>query len=186
MSEVTEMIYVFIADGFEEVEAIATVDMLRRCGIDTITVGIGSQMVIGSHNMGLVCDVEDKFVQANNSIDAVVLPGGMPGTTNLENSEKVQSFIDFAVENDRYICAICAAPSILGHKGLLDGKKATSFPSFSNQLGKAEYTDELVTIDGKIITAKGAGAAWLFGKTIAQEFVGKEKAEEVYDSIQHE
>lgn len=179
------MVYVFIADGFEEVEAIATVDMLRRCGVDTVTVGIGSQMIIGSHNMGLVCDVEDKFVKANNSVDAVVLPGGIPGTTNLENSEKVQSFIDYAYENDRYICAICAAPSILGHKGYLDSKKVTSFPSFANELGKAQYTGELVCVDGKIITAKGAGAAWLFGKTIAQQFVGEEKATQVYDSIQH-
>ena len=179
------MVYVFVADGFEEVEAIATVDMLRRCGVDTITVGIGSQMIIGSHNMGLVCDVEDKFVRANDSVDAVVLPGGMLGTINLEKSEKVQSFIDYAYKNSKLICAICAAPSILGKKGILDGKKATCFPSFENQLGNCEYTGELVTQDGNIITAKGAGAALLFGAKIAQQFIGPEKATQVYDSIQH-
>ena len=177
------MVYVFIADGFEEVEAIATIDMLRRCGVDTVSVGVGSQMIIGSHNMGLVCDVEDKFVQANNSIDAVVLPGGVPGTPNLEKSEKVQSFIDFANEHDRFICAICAAPSILAHKGLLKGKKATSYPSYAEELG-CEYTGETVTQDGKIITGKGAGAAIEFGLKIAEQFVGKEKADAVAASLQ--
>ena len=177
------MVYVFIADGFEEVEAIATIDMLRRCGVDTVSVGVGSQMIIGSHNMGLVCDVEDKFVQANNSIDAVVLPGGIPGTPNLEKSEKVQSFIDFAYENDRFICAICAAPSILANKGILKGKKATAYPDYADKLG-CEYTGETVTQDGKIITGKGAGAAIDFGLKIAEQFAGREKAKAVGDSLQ--
>lgn len=177
------MVYVFIADGFEEVEAIATIDMLRRCGVDTLSVGVGSQMIIGSHNMGLVCDVEDRFVQANDSIDAVVLPGGIPGTPNLEKSEKVQSFIDFAFKNDRLICAICAAPSILANKGLLKGKRATSYPDYAEKLG-CEYTGELVTQDGKIITAKGAGAAIDFGLKIAEQFVGAQKAKAVGDSLQ--
>lgn len=177
------MVYVFIADGFEEVEAIATIDMLRRCGVDTVSVGVGSQMIIGAHNMGLVCDVEDKFVQANNSIDAVVLPGGIPGTPNLEKSEKVQSFIDYAYQNDRFICAICAAPSILAKKGILKGKKATSYPDYAEMLG-CEYTGDVVTQDGKIITAKGAGAAIDFGLKIAEQFVGKEKADAVGGSLQ--
>lgn len=180
------MIYAFIADGFEEVEAIATIDVIRRCGLDVITVGLGSQMIIGSHNMGLVCEVEDKFVQANNSVDAVILPGGMPGTLNLEKSEKVQSFIDYAIENNRYVCAICAAPSILGHKGILKGRKATCFPGFEKDLEGAETTGELVTCDGNIITARGAGAALLFGKEIAAKFVGDEKAQEVLSSMQYE
>lgn len=180
------MIYVFFADGFEEVEAIATVDVLRRCGLDVLTVGIGSQMIIGSHNMGIVCDVEDKFVVANGSIEAVVLPGGMPGTLNLEKSEKVQSFIDYAKENDKLICAICAAPQILGHKGILNGKKATCYPGFDKELDGAEYTGELVCSDGNVITAKGAAAAILFGVEIASRFVGEEKARQVYDSMQHE
>lgn len=180
------MIYVFFADGFEEIEAIATVDVIRRCGLDAVTVGIGSQMIIGSHNMGIVCDVEDKFLQPNSSVDAVVLPGGMPGTLNLEKSEKVQSFIDYAAENSKLICAICAAPSILGHKGLLKGRKATCFPGFEKELEGAEYTGELVCRDGNIITAKGAGAAVKFGREISAEFVGREKAEQIYKSMQNE
>ena len=103
---------------------------------------------------------------------------------NLEKSEKVQSFIDYAYKNDRFLCAICAAPSILGKKGILDGKRATSYPDFADKLGNCEYTGETVTQDGKIITGKGAGAAIEFGLKIAEQFVGKEKAKKVGDSLQ--
>lgn len=178
------MIYVFMADGTEEVEAVATIDMLRRAELDVMTLGIGSQMIVGAHGIGLVCDADIKNIQPDEALQAVVIPGGMPGTLNIEKSSAAQSFIDYAAENGKLICAICAAPSVLGHKGLLKGKKATCFPGFEKELEGAEIVDESVVKDGNIITSKGAGTAIKFGLKIAEQFVGSEEAEKIGISIQ--
>ena len=178
------MIYVFMADGTEEVEAVATIDMLRRAELDVMTLGIGSQMVVGSHGIGLVCDADIKNIQPDETLQAVVIPGGMPGTLNIEKNAQAQAFIDYANEKSKLICAICAAPSVLGHKGLLKGKKATCFPGFEKELEGAIFTDEGVVEDGNIITAKGAGVAIEFGLKIAERFAGKEEADKIYTSIQ--
>lgn len=122
------MIYVFLADGFEEVEAISTIDMLRRAELEVCVVGVGGDVVSGSHNITVGCDINENLAEPDENLQAVVLPGGMPGTLNLEKSKAVQKFIDYAAENNRIIAAICAAPSVLGHRGLLEGKKATCFP----------------------------------------------------------
>lgn len=177
------MIYVFFAEGFEEVEALATVDVLRRAGLEVKTVGVTGKTVIGSHNIPVVCDCEIGEITPDENIQAVVLPGGMPGTTNLENSAEVNSFIDYANENGKYICAICAAPSILGKKGLLEGKKAICFPGFEEYLYGATVSENSVVADGKIITAKACGVALKFGKVIAEQFIGKEKAEKLWESL---
>ncbi len=178
------MIYVFMADGTEEVEAVATIDMLRRAELDVMTLGIGSQMVVGSHGIGLVCDADAKNIEPDETMQAVVIPGGMPGTLNIEKSAQAQKFIDYAAENDKLICAICAAPSVLGHKGLLKGRKATCFPGFEKELEGAEIVADGVVRDGNIITAKGAGVAIEFGLAIAEEFAGKDEADKIYASIQ--
>ena len=178
------MIYVFMADGTEEVEAVATIDMLRRAELDVMTLGIGSQMVVGSHGIGLVCDADIKNIEPDGTLQAVVIPGGMPGTLNIEKSPEAKKFINYAYENSKLIGAICAAPSVLGHMGLLDGRKATCFPGFEKELGEAEYVDSGVVEDGNIITAKGAGVAIEFGLKIAERFAGKDEAEKIYLSIQ--
>ena len=178
------MIYVFLADGTEEVEAVATIDMLRRAELDVMTLGIGSQMIVGSHGIGIVCDADIKNIKPDETLQAVVVPGGMPGTLNIEKNADAQAFIDYANENNKLICAICAAPSVLGHKGLLKGKKATCFPGFEKELEGAEFTDEGVVMDGNIITAKGAGVAIEFGLKIAEQFAGKAEADKIYASIQ--
>ena len=178
------MIYVFMADGTEEVEAVATIDMLRRAELDVMTLGIGSQMVVGSHGIGLVFDADVKNIQPDETLQAVVIPGGMPGTLNIEKNQHAQAFIDYADEHSKLICAICAAPSVLGHKGLLKGKKATCFPGFEKELEGAEFVDEGVVMDGNIITAKGAGVAIEFGLKIAEQFAGKDEADKIYASIQ--
>ena len=116
--------------------------------------------------------------------DAVVLPGGMPGTLNLEADKTVQGAIDYCVENKKYICAICAAPSILGHKGLLKGKEAICFPGFENDLTGAILSDKYVVTDGLIITARGAGVAVDFGLEIVKALKGEETAENVRKTIQ--
>lgn len=178
------MIYVFLANGFEETEALATVDVLRRAKLPVTTVGIGGSQITGSHNITVTADVEDKDLTLDDSLQAVVLPGGMPGTLNLEASDTVQCAIDFAKNNDKFLCAICAAPSILGHLGLLDGKKATCFPGFETNTDKVTYTGEPAVADGRVITGKGAGCAVDFGLKIVEALLSDAAANDVRSSMQ--
>lgn len=177
------MVYVFLADGFEIIEALAPVDMLKRAKIDVKTVGVSSEIVTSSCGVGVKCDMTiDEFDFYD--VEAVVLPGGMPGTLNLENSSAVQKVIDNANNTNAFICAICAAPSILGHKGLLSGKKAVCFPGFENSLEGCEPCSEYVVTDGKFITAKGAGVCIDFGLEIVKQLRGGELSDEIRKSIQ--
>lgn len=177
------MVYVFLPDGFEIIEALAPVDMLRRAKIDVKTVGVSSEIVTSSCGVGVKCDMTiDEFDFYD--VEAVVLPGGMPGTLNLENSSAVQKVIDNANNTNAFICAICAAPSILGHKGLLSGKKAVCFPGFENSLEGCEPSSEYVVTDGKFITAKGAGVCIEFGLEIVKQLRNEELANEIRKSIQ--
>ena len=178
------MVYVFIAEGFEEVEALAPVDILRRAEVEVKTVGIGSNIIRGFHGIPVITDLDSKEIILDDNLEMIILPGGMPGTINLEANDDVQKAIDFCMDNNIYISAICAAPSILGHKGVLDGKKATCFPGFENELGKACYSDSLVVNDGRITTAKGAGAAVKFGLKLVELLVSKEKSEALEASLQ--
>lgn len=178
------MIYVFLAKGFEEIEALTVVDFLRRAELEVYTVGIGSKIVAGSHNIPVFCDLDEAEVSVSEDIDAIVLPGGMPGTLNLEANGKVNEIIDYCAENDKFICAICAAPSILGHKGLLNSKTATCFPGFENELEGAYVSSDYVCCDGKYITAKGMGSAISFSQKIAEQFTDKNKAARIKESLQ--
>ncbi len=178
------MIYCFLADGFEETEAIAPIDMLRRAGADVITVGVTGATVTGSHNIAVKADILLSEVILNDSLEGIILPGGLRGATNLESSDSVQKAIDFAYENDRLVCAICAAPQILGHKGLLEGKEAIAYPGFEKELKGASISDKYVVRDGNIITAKGAGVATEFGLEIVSALFGKEKSDIIRSSIQ--
>lgn len=177
------MVYVFLADGFEIIEALAPVDMLRRAKIDVKTVGVSSEIVTSSCGVGVKCDMTINEFDFYD-VEAVVLPGGMPGTLNLENSSAVQKVIDNANNTNAFICAICAAPSILGHKGLLSGKKAVCFPGFENSLEGCESCCEYVVTDGKFITAKGAGVCIDFGLEIVKQLRNEELANEIRKSIQ--
>ncbi len=179
------MIYVFLAHGFEEIEAIATIDVLRRCDLKVTTVGIASQYLTGSHHIEVKADMLDREFLLDESLEAVVLPGGMPGTLNLEKSPVVQRAIQYANEKRKLIAAICAAPSILGHQGLLQGKQAVCFPGFEEQLLGAELSDSFVCEDGNIITAKGAGVAVDFALAIARKISGDDvKPNKVSASLQ--
>lgn len=170
------MIYVFLADGFEECEALAPIDILRRADLKVLTVGIGSKTVTGSHGIPIVCDITENEVVTDN-LKAVILPGGMPGTLNLENNQTVQNIVDYAAENNIPLAAICAAPLILGHKNLLNNKKATCFTGFENELYGAEIVQNPVVCDGNIITACGAGAAFQFGFEILSKLSSQKTAE---------
>lgn len=178
------MIYCFLADGFEETEAIAPIDILRRSEAQVITVGVTGKTVTGSHGITLEADCHIDDIALADSLEAVILPGGMPGTLNLENSSAVEEAIDFAYSNGKLICAICAAPQILGHKGLLEGRSATCFPGFENELKGASVSSEAVVTDGRIITAKGAGAAIEFGLAIVSALKGEALAEKIRQTMQ--
>lgn len=178
------MVYCFLADGFEETEAIAPVDMLRRAGVTVKTVGIGKSVITGSHGLSVICDLTDSEVRLTDELDGVILPGGMPGTLNLDSSQAVHSAVDFAVSHQKLVCAICAAPSILGRKGLLSGKKAIAFPGFEKELEGAIISKDPVVKDGVFITAKGAGVAVDFGLEIVAALVSRAKSDEIRSSIQ--
>lgn len=178
------MFYMFLAEGFEEVEALAPLDVMRRAAMDVKTVGVGDNFIRGSHGVTVVCDMSTTGLEIPEALDGVILPGGMPGTVNLEKNKTVQKFIDYAYENGKYLCAICAAPSILGHKGYLDGKSAICFPGYEEELVGAEISDSFVARDGKFITAKGMGVATEFGLEIVAAVLGEEKAKDIKRKIQ--
>ena len=130
------MYYVFLAEGFEEVEALAPIDIMRRADIEVYTVGVGHKTVTGSHGIPVVADVIDCEIGPDSDCEGIILPGGMPGTLNLEKADTVQKFIDYCAENGKLLAAICAAPSVLGHKGLLNGKKAVCLYAQTVQRGR--------------------------------------------------
>lgn len=178
------MVYVFLAEGFEEIEALTPVDYLRRAGIEVKTAGITGKTVTGSHNVPVVCDIEGGDVKLNEDLEGIILPGGMPGTLNLEKSETVQEAVKYCMDNNRLVSAICAAPSILGHLNLLNGKKAICFPGFEKDLYGAEIADAYAVTDGNIITAKGAGSASEFAFEIIKYLTDKETAKKIKASVQ--
>lgn len=178
------MVYVFLAKGFEEIEALTTVDFLRRAELEVYTVGIGSKIIAGSHNIPVFCDLDESEAVCDDKLDAIILPGGMPGTLNLEANKTVNKFIDYCAENNKLICAICAAPSILGHKGLLKGKTATCFPGFEKELDGANVSSDYACCDGNIITGKGMGSAISFSQKITEQLINKEKAAKIKESLQ--
>lgn len=177
------MIYLFLANGFEEIEAMTTVDILRRAGCELVTVGVGGKKVTGGHGIEVTADIEEKEAETD-ALDMIILPGGMPGTLNLEKSPIVKAVIRYCAENDKYIAAICAAPSILGHMDLLREHTATCFPGYEQELHAKEVSPDFVCVSGRIITAKGAGVAVDFALEIVEVLYGSQKSKMLRKSIQ--
>lgn len=177
------MVYVFLADGFEIIEALAPVDMLQRAKLEVKTVGVTGKTVKSSGGIEVTADIEPDEI-CLEKMQMMILPGGMPGTLNLEASQAVQSCIDYSVEHGIYIAAICAAPTILAHKGLLDGKEATVFPSFAADLEKSEYIPGGVHQSGKYITAAGAGVCIEFGLKCVENLTDAAQAAQIKAAIQ--
>ncbi len=161
-TEAMAMIYVFLAEGFEEVEALTPVDCLRRAGQTVQTVGVGSPVIQGAHGIPVRADITADEIRLDDALEMIVLPGGMPGTINLGESADVQKAVAFCAEHDRWLTAICAAPTILGKNGLLRGKSATCYPGMEDQLLGCNALQQPVVQDGKIITGRGPGAAMDF------------------------
>lgn len=172
------MVYMFLAQGFEEVEALAPLNLLRRAGVEIKTVGVGSKTVVGAHSIPVVADMIDSDF-SDDKPGMVILPGGMPGTLNLDASEIVHRAIDAAVKNGTYLAAICAAPMILGKLGLLSGKEAICYPGFEEHLLGAKVSDKTVVNDGKVTTAKGMGVAIEFGLTLVALLKGEKIANDL-------
>ena len=172
------MIYMFLAEGFEEVEALCPLDLMRRAGLAVTTVGVGASEITGAHGITVKADITDSDFSGDD-LTMVFLPGGMPGTLNLGKSPVVGGAIRSATEQGAYLAAICAAPSILGDMGLLEGKEAICYPGFEDRLAGARLSDQRVVRDGTILTAAGMGVALEFGLLIVETLCGKEKAEEL-------
>lgn len=182
------MVTVFLANGFEEMEALAPVDLLRRAGIEVQTAAVGTdpashggKVVRGAHGVAFLCDTtEDKVTEEN--MEMLVLPGGGEGTENLDASTQVEHLLRTAIKNDVYIAAICAAPMVLGNKGMLDGRNATAYPGCEPKgaVCKGEY----LVKDGKFITAKGPGVSMEFALELISCLKGNKAAQAVKDEIQ--
>lgn len=179
------MVYVFLADGFEEIEALGTVDILRRCDLSVKTVSVTEDLqVIGSHGISVNADIVKEDI-AEDEIDALILPGGLPGADNLEQCEFLTALLKRKANEGKIIAAICAAPKVLGLIGLLSGVKATCYPGYEAKLIGAVTKRGSVICDKNFITAKGAGVTHEFAREIAAALGKGIQARRVIKSMQY-
>ena len=174
-------VYEFLANGFEEVEALAPVDILRRGGVEVKMVSItGSNLVESSHGVVVKADLLFENITDFSDADLLMLPGGMPGSKNLNEHEGVRNALKEQFEKGKRVAAICAAPLVLASVGLLKGKKATIYPGMESYLGEdAEYTGALVQEDGNVTTGAGPAASFPYGYQLLSYFLPAEKVEEI-------
>ncbi len=178
-------VFVFLADGFEDVEALIPVDVLRRGGVDVTTVTINdTPAVTSAHGVTLMADLlfED-IVDALPEADLLLLPGGMPGASNLNEHEGLKQALVRQFEQGKKVAAICAAPLVLGGLGLLRGKNATCYPGFEGTLEGANYTGELFTVDGNITTGEGPAAAFPFAYCLLEQLTDAQTAHDVAEGM---
>lgn len=177
------MVFLFLANGFEEVEALAPLDLMRRAGVEVTTVGIGGSLITGAHGITVKADIVDSALSTGNNIEAVVLPGGMPGATNLDASDAVDTALAAADRAGAYLCAICAAPMVLGRRGYFEGYEAICYPGFEGELRGARISEKRVVTDRRRITAAGMGVAVDFGLAIVAALRGSETADKLRQGI---
>ena len=178
-----DMYYLFLANGFEITEAMAPLDIMRRAGLDVKTVGVTGDTVQSSHGITVIPDITLNDVSYDD-IEGAILPGGMPGTLNLEASKDVINCVKHCYENGKLIASICAAPSVFGHLGMLEGRQATCFPGFEKDLYGATPTGAHTQTDGNVITAKGAGCALEFGKAIVDYALDESAGDKILSDMQ--
>ncbi len=171
-----------LAHGFEEIEAVTIIDVLRRADIGVTVAGLTEGAIIGAHGVAIVPDVLLSTV-STESFDMIVLPGGQPGTDNLGKEQKVHQLLgEFAAEG-KFICAICAAPIVLGAAGLLQGKKATCYPAYRDHLKGGNYLETPVVVDHRLITGSGPAAAMRFGLELVAQLVRQQVADDVAQAL---
>ncbi|MCI8557229.1 MAG: DJ-1/PfpI family protein [Lachnospiraceae bacterium] len=174
---------IFLAPGFEEVEALTPIDLLRRAGAQVTIVSVQAEKAVtGSHQITVEADTLFEDMDFEDQ-DLLILPGGQPGTNNLKACQKLRSLLADADKKGKLLAAICAAPAVFGDMGLLKGKKATCYPGCEEGLVEAEYLTERVVTDGNLITSRGVGTAIPFGLSLIEQLFGKEKSEEIRKSI---
>ncbi len=176
------MILVLLANGFEEIEALTPIDVLRRAGLKVVSCGLGGKTVRGSHGITVEADALPGEIDLSE-VTMAIFPGGMPGATNIDSHPFTDKAIDAVTKNGGRLAAICAAPLVLGRRGLLEGKRATCYPGFEGELAGAIVTDDGVVTDGNITTAKGMGVALEFAKELVRLTLGEEKALEISAAI---
>ena len=178
------MVYILLADGFEEMEALAPADLLRRAGVDVALVGLDALVITGSHGISVSTDLllEQTDLQPQ---DTLVLPGGLGGVQSMQMDLFALAFIQKAHDIGCRIAAICAAPTLLAHLGMLDGRKAVCYPGMEDEMGAAQMVDADVVVDGPFVTARAAGSAYEFGFTLISLLTDPNKSEEVRHGIHY-
>ena len=176
------MVYMFLGTGFEETEAIAPLDLLRRAGVEIATVGLNGKVIYGGHGIGVETDLEIGQLDLTN-LEMVILPGGLGGVASIKGCPAAMDAIRFAYENGKFVAAICAGPTILASLGITDGKHATCYPGCEEQMGNTIMEDAAAVTDGKIITGTSAGCAIPFGLQLIAALKGQEAADTIAKQI---
>ena len=177
------MVYMLLGTGFEETEAIAPLDLLRRAGVDVATVGVTGKIVYGSHNIGIEADILIDELDLTN-LDMIILPGGLGGVASARACKPALDALKFAWDNGKFVAAICAGPTVLADLGITDGRKATCFPGCEDGMGSALMQEmEAAVIDGNLITGTSAGCAIPFGLKLIEVLKGKEEADRIAKQI---
>ncbi len=176
------MVYLLLGTGFEETEAIAPIDLLRRAGVDVLTVGISGKVVTGSHGIPVTADITLGEMDLT-ALEMIVLPGGLGGVASIRASEEALNAVRFAWENEKFVAAICAAPSILAELNITDHHNATCYPGFEEKMGNAVMHKCAVVHDGRLITAASAGCAVAFGLKLVEVLCGAEEASRIAEQI---
>lgn len=176
------MVYMLLGTGFEEMEAIAPLDLLRRAGVEVLTVGINGKTVVGSHKIAIEADITIGEMNLMD-MDMIIIPGGLGGVASLRACPEALAALKFGWENGKYVAAICAGPTVLADLGITDGKKCTCYPGHETNMGSAVMQKQAAVVDGKLITGTSAGCAIPFGLELVSALKGEEAAEKVKKQI---
>ena len=176
------MVYMLLGTGFEETEAIAPLDLLRRAGVQVLTVGVNGKTVYGGHGIGIEADILLSEMDLT-ALEMIILPGGLGGVASVRASKEAMEALRFAFENDKFVAAICAGPTVLADLSITDGKKATCYPGCEAQMGSAIMVEAAAVTDGKVITGTSAGCAVPFGLALIAALKGRDAADAVEKQI---
>ena len=176
------MVYMLLGTGFEETEAIAPLDLLRRAGVEVTTVGLNGKTIYGGHGIGVVADIEINELNLSD-LEMVILPGGLGGVASIRGCQAAMDAVRYAYENGKYTAAICAGPTVLADLEIVDGKNATCYPGCEGQMGTANVLQTAAVTDGKLITGASAGCAIAFGLALIAALKGQEESDRIAQQI---